>query len=439
MKKTFFIFTLCILLLSSCNSKNIVIKKTDIQDIFKKDYKQIYEQKPIFETDSLNSYFFSLTDEEIVAQLFLVSMEGNSKEQIKNIVTDNKNAPGGFLLFAFNIPENAEKMIEFMAELENAYLKNGQIPPFISIDHEGGVVNRLRNVCSKLPSQLSVQQKFTAKEAYSLYELHGIQLKNLGIHVNLAPVVEVVNDENILFLGDRSYGNIEQVTQYSSAQISGMKKAGILPVLKHFPGNTNNDPHTGLPILNCDISTLKTEFLEPFYRLLNDTMIGVLVAHTVIPVIDNKPSCLSADVIKLLYENTSFNGLIFSDDLLMKALIQNGYPVDKSLVEVINSGVNILMISTSSYDEYAEIVLEEYRKNDEFKKKVDESVKKILEWKISCNLLKRDYTETGFFEYDAEVHLPCEISASQITSRKEAFDKAYAEATDLYNEIWWSR
>ncbi len=439
MKKNVFLLLLCLLIISSCSNKEISLSKTDVLDIFKNSYINLPEKKENLDKQSLNEYFLTLSDEEKVAQIFLISMDGNSQEQIKYIITDTKTAPGGFLLFAFNIPESADKMIDFMTQLENAYIENGKIPPFISIDHEGGVVNRLRNICSKLPSQLSVAQKFSPEEALRLYELQGIQLRNLGIQVNLAPVVEVLTDENILFLDDRSYGNLENVITYSKAQISGMRKAGVLPVLKHFPGNTNNDPHTGLPILNCDLLTLEEDFLKPFYSLLDSKMCGALVAHTVTPAVDDNPACLSGKVINLLTDNASFNGLTFSDDLLMKALIKNGYPVEKSLIEAVNSGINILMISTSSYDEYTDIILAEYKSDKAFREKVDESVKKILEWKISCNLLEREYFEKGFFEYSAEVHLPSEISDSQIVSRKNEFEKAYSEASELYNEIWWAR
>lgn len=439
MKKFFFFFLLIFILFSSCSKNETEICKTDVLDVFRNSYKYIEENKRKLDEKSLNDYYETLSDEEKIGQLFLVSLDGNSKERVERIYNVNKTAPGGYLLFAFNIPETSDETIEFLTALNNKFIENGRIPPFISIDHEGGVVNRLRTICSKLPSQLSVATKFTRKEASQLYELHGMQLRNLGILINLAPVVEVLTDENILFLDDRSYGSLQKVVDYSKAQISGMQKAGVLPVLKHFPGNTNNDPHTGLPVLQCDKATLYRDFLEPFSQLNDGTMTGVLVAHTVVPEIDVKPACLSEKVINLLSEKSIYNGLIFSDDLLMKALIKNGYPVERSLIEAVNAGVNILMISTSSFDEYAEIILKEYQANPSFKEKVDESVKKILEWKVSCNLLERTVAQTGFFEYAAEITLPEPVSEIQIAERKSAFNDAYAEAAELYNSVWWSR
>lgn len=438
MKKVFYCFAACIILFTSCTQNEITLQKNDILDVFRKNINYIEENKKSLEFDSINDYFQTLTDEEKVAQLFLVSLDGNKNDQIQRIINTNKTAPGGYLLFAFNIQETSDEMIEFLSELNKRYIEKGNIPPFISIDHEGGVVNRLRNICSKLPSQLSIAKKFSYKEALNLYELQGEQLKNLGIHVNIAPVVEILTDQNIEFLDDRSFGNKESVLTYSKAQIKGMSNAEVLPVLKHFPGNTNNDPHTGLPILDCDEDTLTEIYLTPFYKLDNITESGVLVAHTVAPVIDEHPACLSEKVINLLNSKSEkFDGLIFSDDLLMKALIKNGYPVEKSLIAAINAGVNILMISTGSFDEYEDIVLSEYEKDSDFKEKVDKSVKKILEWKVSCNLLKRNVVQTGFFTYESEITLPDPKTPDQISLQKDLFDAAYSKAIELYNEVWW--
>ena len=438
MKKILFLLLLSLLVISSCSNNETCIIKNDVLDYYRKNYKDTFINKSTYDQESLDRYIETLSDEEKIGQLFLISLDGNNIEQLSHIMNTNEIAPGGYLLFAFNIADTAEEMIDFLSELQCQYLENELIPPFISIDHEGGVVNRLRNICSKLPSQLNVAERFSITEATRLYELQGEQLYNLGIHVNIAPVVEVLTDENIQFLDDRSFGNIDNVLKYSEAQIKGMTKTGVLPVLKHFPGNTNNDPHTGLPVLKCDLKTFEDVYLTPFYELKDDYEPGILVAHTVVPEIDEKPACLSEKIISLLdYQNKSYNGLIFSDDLLMKALIKNGYPVEKSLIGAIKAGINILMISTGSFDQYADIVLQEYHTDPDFKKKVDDSVKKILEWKISCNLLQRDVVQNGFFTYEASVSSITKENPDMIENRKKAFHEAYDEASALYNEVWW--
>lgn len=439
MKKFGFIYILIFLFFFSCKA-NIDIQKYDVLDIFRTSYRNMEQNKKELVEKSIKSYLETLSDEEKISQMFLISLDGNSSSQVERIFNTNRNTPGGYLLFAFNIPDSAEKTIDFLSEINDLNIQKGSIPPYISIDHEGGVVNRLRNICSKLPSQQSVARKFTENEAEKLYELHGKQLKNLGIHVNLAPVVEVLTEENILFLDDRSYGNLNDVLVYSNAQISGMKKSGILPVLKHFPGNTNNDPHTGLPILECSIEELKDKFITPFRMLNIKEENSVLVSHTLIPAVDEKPACLSEKVINMLTENAvDYDGLLFSDDLLMKALIKNGYPVEKSLIDAVDAGINILMISSGKYDEYAEIIIKEYETDESFKEKVDRSVQKILEWKTSCNLLERKITQTGFFEYTADIYLHDSETETERAERLEQFQSAYDEASALYNDVWWTR
>lgn len=440
MKKSLFFFLLTTLIISSCTRESRVSESSDIERFFPEYITELPYLKEKLDEESLHKFYETFTPEERIAQLFLVSLDGNQSNQVERIVSINKCAPGGYLLFAFNIADSSEETIIFLSDIRNAYLGENEIPPFIAIDHEGGMVNRLRNICSKLPSQLSVAQKFTVGEAQHLYELHGLQLRNLGIQVNLAPVVEILTEENSSFLENRSFGSKEDVIKYSSASIRGMIKAGILPVMKHFPGNTNSDPHSGMPVLSCSSDEFKEMYINPFFELAKGRNTGILAAHTVVPVIDEKPACLSQIMIDLLKsDENAKESLIFSDDLLMKALINNGYPIEKSLIEAINAGVNILMISTGRFDEYAGIILEEYEKDESFKAKVDQSVMKILEWKISNGLLERNVYQTGFFEYEAEICLPDFQTVDEVETKKKEFSALYEEASIFYDDIWWSR
>ncbi|MBQ0167432.1 MAG: glycoside hydrolase family 3 protein [Treponema sp.] len=438
MKKIVLLFLTVSILFLSCN-KEYPSEKSHPENIFKSYLDNMEESRKKIENESINAYYEKLSIEERIGQLFLISIDGNSKEDVENIVKVNRTSPGGYLLFSFNIAETADDTIDFLAELKNTYLDLEQVPPYIGIDHEGGSVNRLRTVCSALPSQQSVARYFSEKQAEKLYELHGKQLNDLGIHVNIAPVVEVLTEENKEFLENRSFGDKQTVIHFSNAEINGMRKASVLPVLKHFPGNSNNDPHTGLPVLHVSLDELINKYLETFYQLYDDKMIGVLVAHTVTQSVDDRPACLSERMISMLSSDKDFNGLVFSDDLLMKALTDNGFTIERSLIEAVDAGINILMIAECRFDEYADILIDEYEWNEHFRKNVDESVKKILEWKVSCGLLERDIEQTGFFEYKAYVHLPQPEDEFSKNNNKENFKKAYKEAEALYNEVWWSR
>jgi beta-N-acetylhexosaminidase len=343
-------------------------------------------------------------------------------------------APGGYLLFAYNFNDGFQT-IKFTSDIENWYAKNNLIKPYFSVDQEGGLVNRLRTVAAPLPSAYSVAKFLSNDKAKTLYDLAGKQIAELGIHVNLGPVIEVLTDENAAFLDTRSFGDMEKVLEYSDIFVDSMLENGVYPVVKHFPRNNADDPHYGLPVIDFDYEKIESLLFKPFRELQRNDEVGVLVAHSVLSNMfteDAIPACLSKKIVTDVLKNQlGYDGLIFSDDLLMSALQNNGYDSISAISMAIKAGINVLMISQKEYLGFIDEIKILYETDEEIKVKVDESVKKIIDFKIDYGLI--DYV-------DEKVSLPKAFSNEELleyqNEKNKAFVEVYEKADEFYHTYW---
>ena len=189
-----------------------------------------------------------------------------------------------------------------------------------------------------------------------------------------------------------------------------MKENNVLPVVKHFPGNNADDPHLGLPVIDFDFERTKEILLFPFDNIENKEEIGVLVAHSVVPALFNKteepiPSCLSKTVVSNVLKNQlGYKGLIFSDDLLMAALQNNGYESVESISMAIKAGINVLMIAQKEYIPFINEIVKLCQSDIELVNQIE-----ISEY---LNVSRATYSnyENGYSEPPAEIIIKfCDI------------------------------
>ena len=297
-------------------------------------------------------------------------------------------SPGGFLLFRYNVNSDKYKEIKsFTDKIKNTYTSLNQISPYIAIDHEGGDVNRLQKALPNLPSQQFISEHYSLEDAGKMYYYHSKMLEKLGINVNLAPVNEIETVENIEFLKSRSFGDRKSVYEYGNAELWNIIKTSVLPVQKHFPGNTNTDTHTGKSVIDSDLEIIQNLYIAPFRDVRNMNQSAVMMSHTILDAVDSKPSCISDKTINYFKDNTGFNGLLFTDDLTMDALTKDGFPVKRAIVEAIRSGVDVIMLSITNYLRIIDSVIPDIEDDSELIEKIDSAVERILNWKIDCGLV----------------------------------------------------
>jgi beta-N-acetylhexosaminidase len=339
---------------------------------------------------AIDTYMKNLSLDERIAQLFAVGIDGNdilhsyAKTEFKN------GAPGSFLLFSANIAQTAEQTASFTNSVLSWFIEQNLVPPFFMIDNEGGDVYRFEEIGSKLLSPEKMTEYFLPDEAEQYYSLIALQMKAMNIHLNLAPIVEVKNEYNAAFLGRRSYGTMENVEKYGAAFIKGLDSAGVGATLKHFPGNTNADPHLGLPHLKDSQEEIELLYIEPFRKLSVFGADAVLISHIVIDSIDEGvPVCFSPKIInEKLKESFWKNGLVISDDLYMGALSKNGYPPEVAVVKALKAGIDILMISEKRFSKAAAAIKKEAQTDENFMSRINNAVRQILLFKIKRNILK---------------------------------------------------
>lgn len=425
------------LFLSSC-TKKLTPEQIELQR------KQAIEQA---KDKAVSDYVSALPREVKISQLFLVNIEGNERYHAveKTGVLFGKpesGSPlvsGGVLLFSYNISNDPLETHEYISSIRDFYIKNQNIPPYISVDQEGGYVNRLRSLTSVLWAEKKVADTFSLDGAAQLYSAQARQMKNLGFHLNLAPVIEVENDENKDFLDTRSFGNLEKVLSYGKNCVLAYEENQIATVLKHFPGNSSTDPHSGLPEISVTKKEFEEYYLAPFKNLLPHAS-AVLMSHARLTITDDEsyteseiPACLSPYwVTQVLRNQLNFTGLIFSDDIFMGALSKNGYPPEKAVVSAIEAGINVIMLSEKKFGSVAKILLETATEKPEFAKKIDAAVEQVIRYKIKAGIL--DIKEAESAENDEIPQFTVEIHTDYPDFDLYTFHQDYKAGTDIFYE-----
>lgn len=403
-------------------------------------YIQLINQQ---KSQAFDSFIEQLSLEEKISQLFIENINGNTIYQpVENLseitssnTTNKKIVPGGYLFFGFNLADNTEEIMTFTDSIKSYCNENNQIIPFLAVDQEGGFVNRLRSYSGPLPSQQRVAQCLTTEQTYRLYELQAQQMKLLGFNMNLAPVIEICTDDNKDFLNQRSFGDKATVIKYGKECVLAYENNYVSTVLKHFPGNTNTDPHSGLPEIILTKDEL-FESVEPFKKIIEENPAGILMSHARTTAIDEQtPACLSYTwVTEILRNQFNYKGIIFSDDIFMAALAKNGYPPETAVVKAIEAGIDCIMISEKRIAKPASVLYEKASGDKTFEEKINEAVKRIITYKLNNGLLELVDNSNG--TYSINVVLTEKDYFNTIDQRMIDFNKAKNENIEIYQKYF---
>ena len=439
-KSAYIIVPLCLaFMLFSCTKKSPEQIESDRANV------ELERERAILSAQNaaISDFVASLSEEVKISQLFLVNVEGNRKysavEKTGSLYGKNAEGeplmPGGVLLFSYNISKDPLETFEYIKSIRDFYVENQNIPPFVAVDQEGGDVNRLRGLTSVLWSQKKVAESFSLEGAEQLYSAQARQMKNLGFHMNLAPVVEVLTEKNQDFLDTRSFGNLADVLSYGKIAVESYEENGIAVVLKHFPGNSNADPHIGLPQIIFSDSEWDSYF-KPFEALLPKAS-AVLMSHAIMrperdehPEAFEMPACFSRYWIQgVARDLCGFSGLVLSDDIFMGALAQNGYPPELAAVEAIRSGVDVIMLSEKRFGSVAKIILSKSNEDENFANEVNRAVENVIRYKIKAGIL--EMTETAS-ESDDKNRSEAEIPVFSVRMKAEYEDFNLKKFDDDY-------
>lgn len=292
----------------------------------------------------VDSIFNTMDADQRIGQLFMVAAYSNrTEEHTDEIASLIKNCHIGGLIFFQGGPVR-------QAMLTNYYQSLASVPLLVSIDGEWGLAMRLDSTM-QFPHQMTLGAIQDNRLIYSFGQEMAKECRRIGIHINLAPVVDVNNNPANPVINDRSFGEDKyNVAAKSIAYMQGMQDGGIMANAKHFPGhgNTDKDSHKTLPTVRRTRQQIDSIELYPFRELMNRGLASVMVAHLAVPALDTTPnqaSTLSKQIVTdLLKNNLRYTGLVFTDALNMKG-VSSYYPPGIVDVKALLAGNDVLLFS----------------------------------------------------------------------------------------------
>lgn len=337
--------------------------------------------------DPIRTQLDALTTEQKVGQLLIAGIEGYAAgEDAKAAICDIQ--AGGIILFKRNV-----KSAEQLTALNNTLkaLNDGQIPLFLCVDEEGGIVSRMPPEITDLPSAFTFgsMEEDTVRSAAceELGTVLGSLCSAFGFNMNFAPVMDVWSNPNNTVIGKRAFSTDGAITAHCALRVAdGLTASGVIPVGKHFPGHgdTLMDSHVGLPVVEKTVEELEQLELIPFRAATEADIPAIMVAHILMTQMDpERPASLSHPVVTgLLRKEVGFEGLVCTDDLTMAA-VSDTYGMGEAAVLAVEAGCDLLLVchGTDNLREAYESLLEAVKHGRIPMERLEESVYRILSLK----------------------------------------------------------
>ncbi len=314
-----------------------------------------------------------LTVDEKIGQVLLARVpEGDATEAVK------KYKFGGYVLFERDFKDKTKE--EINTEIKT-YQDVSDIPMIMATDEEGGKVVRASSNTKLRSTPFLSSQDLYKKGSFDLIREDTLDkskfLKDLGINVNLAPVVDVVTDTTA-YMYNRSFGqNTELTSKYAETVIKASKTDDVSYVLKHFPGYSNNsDTHSGSSVDGRTLEEIKETDLPPFKAGIDAMAEAVLVSHNIVDSIEkDTPASLSKNVHEMLRQELNFSGIVITDDLDMLAT-KNSQDV---YLNALKAGNDMLIVTDydAAFDEVKAAINDNILDPDV----LDKAALRVIAWK----------------------------------------------------------
>ncbi|NIJ45413.1 beta-glucosidase-like glycosyl hydrolase/CubicO group peptidase (beta-lactamase class C family) [Wenyingzhuangia heitensis] len=332
----------------------------------------------------VDSILKTLSLDQKIGQLFMVQAYSNKDEKHQQEINSLiKNQHVGGLIFMQGTPEK-------QIDLYNKYQATSKTPLLIGFDGEWGLSMRIKPSFA-YPWNMTLGAVQNDSLVYRVGQQIGMHCKEVGIHINFAPVVDINTNPLNPIIGNRSFGESkENVTKKSIAFIEGMQSVGVLANAKHFPGHgdTSSDSHKTLPVVHFNLARLDSLELYPYKQLAQSNLASVMVAHLDVPALKTekgRPTSISKKVVTdLLKHKIGFKGLVFTDALNMKG-VANYTAADSVALEALKAGNDMLLIPVD-VEKGIQTIKNSILKNELTEARLDSSVVKVLKAKYLVGL-----------------------------------------------------
>ena len=321
----------------------------------------------------------TLSTEQQAGQRLMVGFEGTGlNEDLKDLI--NRLKIGGIILFAGNL-KSPDQIKELCRSIQD-YAKICQQPPlFIAVDQEGGQVARLQEPFTIFAGNPHMK---TEADAVHFAEITAAELNQVGINMNMAPVMDVSPEGSGSIMAERTFGdNPAWVSRLGVKVIEHLQLNNILAVAKHFPGigRTTLDSHMDMPVLHDDLSIMEDFDLIPFKAGIQNRVSGVMLSHIFYPKLDPQwPASLSPQIANnLLRKQMGFDGLVLTDDLDMGAISKH-YDIHTAIHQILAADIDLTLICHKgpTIEIAFEEILKEMTDSPAIKARGIESVERIM-------------------------------------------------------------
>ncbi len=315
----------------------------------------------------------------VVAQTLMVGVSTPSRTELRSLL-DGSAPVGGLFLQG-----DSAKVLR---DGRLGVARTASIVPLLSADDEGGRVQRLA-FDGDMPSARE-QAKMTPRQVQELAHRRGTALRRYGITMNLAPVVDLGGQRQDAVIGDRAYAkDPATVVRYAGAFAAGMREAGVLPVIKHFPGHgrARGDSHSGSAI-TPPAGDLRARDWVP-YRDLGGTGAAVMMGHLRVPKLSTPglPASLDPRLYEVLRTELGFTGLAMTDELAHMQAVRDRFGLHEAVRRAIAAGADIALFlqRPAAIPRLLAALVRDVRAGRLFEDRVREAAGRVLQAKRACD------------------------------------------------------
>jgi beta-glucosidase-like glycosyl hydrolase len=387
----------------------------------------------VYIIEKVDEIYTKLTWKERIGQLFMIALPGNKfNPQMERELL--KIQPGGVIYFHYNFlypylkdgtkyekynlgltDEQVKRSIKSLktlnSEIQEFSMGNFKVPLLITTDQEGGRVYRIGAGVTHFPGAMAIGQMDVPEFSYNAAFINGLQLKELGINMVLAPVLDINNNPFNPVINIRSFGtSLNRVIRMAVPYLKGLSESGNIGVIKHFPGHgdTDKDSHITVPVIRKSISELHQLELVPFKKAIAEGTQVIMTAHILLPKIDplNVATMSPVFLKDILREEMKFSGIIISDALEMEGVAKRN-PGKNLGIKALKAGVDILLFTSwgKKVWEIHEHIINEFKTERLNPELVELSVKRILTLKLKKGLFHSNYSHLVRFDDRMGDHL----------------------------------
>jgi len=319
-----------------------------------------------------------------LGQMFMIGFQGTELSDGLG-TTIQQIAPGGLVIFGRNIL-TAQQIAQLLADSQRASYRASGLPLLISTDQEGGDVIRIKTP-TPLPSELALGKAANQATSEVAGEATGQLLRTLGFNMNLSPVLDVADANELGFIGTRAFGSDPDLVARLGVSFSkGLLRSGILPTAKHFPGHgaVIEDSHLKTPQRMCTLDELFAKDLLPFLAMQNSfaNQWAVMLGNVAFPNIDSSGASAMTSkpiVTELLRERMGFNGLVITDDIQMGSTGASR-EIRERVVRAIEAGADVIVVAWNKrlQREFIDTLEQAVKKGRLSIARIDQSLRRII-------------------------------------------------------------